>query len=178
MRHVALVWRENRQRWFSDFDWSQRCWCQLISLQIWRQTECQCDLARHSFCPMLITWAEVEFLFSWKCLPHRSFCIVGEPTLPSLISFLSWFREKCSHTILRKSARKPLCQSQSGAPSSREVIIDAVLRLQRLGSRAWTTSKHALCSWLPLSRLESHTIQACPYPPSSCEPTLFLPLLL
>ena len=39
------------------------------------------------FCPMSITWAEVEFLFSWKCLPHRSFCIVGELTLPSLISF-------------------------------------------------------------------------------------------
>ena len=87
MRHVTLVWRVNRQRWYSDFDWSQRCWCQLISLQIWRQTECQCDLARHSFCPMLITWAEAEFLFSWKCLPHRSFCIVGEPTLPSLIIF-------------------------------------------------------------------------------------------
>ena len=51
-------------------------------------------LASHSFCPMLITWAEVEFLFSWKCLPHRSFCIVGEPTLPSLISFFKLISRK------------------------------------------------------------------------------------
>ena len=120
-----------------------------------------------------------KFLVSWKCLPHRSFCIVGEPTLPFLISFfLSWFRKMCSRTILRKSAKKPLSQSQSGAPSSREVINAAVLRLQRLGNRGWTTSKHALCSRLPLSRLESRTIQACRYPPSSCVPTPSFPLLL
>ena len=95
-----------------------------------------------------------------------------------LFFFLSWFRKKCSRTILRKSSKKPLCQSQSDAPSSREVIIDAVLRMRRLRNRTWTTSKHALCSRWPLSRLESHTIQTCRYPPSSCEPTLFLPLLL
>ena len=108
MRQVTLVWRVNRQRWFSDFDWSQRCWCQLISLQIWQQTEYRCDLARHSFCPMLITWAEVEYCFlESACHTGLSASSESQLCLP-LFLFLSWFREKCSHTILRKSAKKPL----------------------------------------------------------------------
>ena len=127
-----------------------------------------------------VIWHTTVFVRCWSREQKSSSCFLesachtglsasseSQLCLP-LFLFLSWFREKCSHTILRKSAKKPLCQSQSGAPSSREVIIDAVFAFATTRkAHGRPRSMHcALGCRFPRTRVTHH--------PSMSIPTVFL----
>ena len=142
---------------------------------------------------MSITWAEVEFLFSWKCLPHRSFCIVGEPTLPSLISFFKLISKKSvpagfleslqrSHSVSLSLVRRvpaKLLSTQlciATARKSRVDDLEACIVLYVAALSTWVTHHPSISIptvFLRTSSLSSTAFLTLPSP--SLPPPLHLP---